>query len=726
VPPVLPESVLLAARAALSAEPAQEGQDQAEPAKAPRGQAAQARRVPDSGEPDRQQGSQPGGGDRTAGPGRAGLPRRVPGASDGPKAPARVSPPSLPASLRGRIAAESEDDTQPIPAVPRSPAGYLPSPVLTAPAEAGRQVRERDHARKTSRFGWPDRTGKTGRAGRTARNGAGKTGTVPDTSVLDGPSEDNSVTDDLAEDSTVTISTVTISTVTGSTATRSTVTGSARTDGTVADSTDRDDSVADSYVSDQDSDVRDSAGKDSAAKDSAAKDSAAKGSAANGSATTGSATTGSATTGSATTGSATTGSATTGSATTGSAAGDGDDAPTVVTARLAPPAQDQPPGSAAARPGRVRSGPGHAASPGGRAAARRPEAHPPAPSRPPGPARPRPAARPAARPARPGHDAGPAETARASQDTVSRHDTGPTATGQRRGVKLGVLVSAMVVLVAGVAFAAYQIAGGGSASPGTVPGSGQVSAAAAAAARGSAAAWVNDQVSKSAVVACDPSMCRAVQKLGFPGGHLTELGPSAPYPLSASVVVVTAAVRRQFGSSLAAGYAPGILARFGTGQARVEVRVIYPKGAAAYRAALRGDVSDRQQSARSLLDTSQRISYSPLARRQLISGQVDTRLMIAIADLASLRPITVKSFTDSGPGTTAGMPLRAADLAETNGAAPSARSAYVHSVLRLLGQETSPYRVANVGLVHTGTRTVLRIEFYAPGPLGLLGNSPVS
>ena len=48
----------------------------------------------------------------------------------------------------------------------------------------------------------------------------------------------------------------------------------------------------------------------------------------------------------------------------------------------------------------------------------------------------------------------------------------------------------------------------------------------------------------------------------------------------------TAAVRGLFGSRLAGVYAPEVLASFGTGAARVDVRVVAPDRSARYRQAL--------------------------------------------------------------------------------------------------------------------------------------------
>ena len=244
-----------------------------------------------------------------------------------------------------------------------------------------------------------------------------------------------------------------------------------------------------------------------------------------------------------------------------------------------------------------------------------------------------------------------------------------------------------------------------------------------AVARGQAATWVAAQVSRTSVVACDPAMCRALQAHGFPVGELLPLGPAAPYPVHSAVVVATPAVRSQFGSSLAAAYAPAVLAGFGTGIARIDVRVIAPHGAAAYLAELKADVAARKQSAPLLL-RSRRFVVPAAAARQLQAGQVDTRLLIATAGISPFSQMTIVDFGGLAPGASPGIPLRYIDLMRTNGTARTRSSPFVKSVLAQLSTLQPPFRPSGVQLVRAaGGQTFLRIEFAAPSPLGLIGPS---
>ena len=62
----------------------------------------------------------------------------------------------------------------------------------------------------------------------------------------------------------------------------------------------------------------------------------------------------------------------------------------------------------------------------------------------------------------------------------------------------------------------------------------------------------------------------------------------------------TAAIRNLFGSRLASAYAPTVLASFGSGKTRIDVRVIAHDGAASYLAALKADLQQRKTGGQAL------------------------------------------------------------------------------------------------------------------------------
>ena len=251
------------------------------------------------------------------------------------------------------------------------------------------------------------------------------------------------------------------------------------------------------------------------------------------------------------------------------------------------------------------------------------------------------------------------------------------------------------------------------------------SAGAGALVRNSAAGWVAGQVSRTAVVACDPVTCQALRAHGVPTGSLYSLSPQATTPLRAQIIVATAVVRARFGSRLGTVYAPAVLASFGSGPDRIDIRQTAPQGAAAYQAALRADLAHRKLSGTELLHNS-RITATALARRQLAAGQVDMRLLLTVAQLAAAHPIYIVDFGVPAPGAGPGVPLRQADLAEGTHSHHNlgrvVSPGYVRSLVLFLHAQRGPFRPLRVQTVYlSGGASVLRIEFAAPIPLGLLG-----
>jgi len=243
-----------------------------------------------------------------------------------------------------------------------------------------------------------------------------------------------------------------------------------------------------------------------------------------------------------------------------------------------------------------------------------------------------------------------------------------------------------------------------------------------AAVRGEAAAWVDQQVSHGVIVSCDRVMYAALTAHGFPADHLLVLGPASPDPVHAAVVVETAAVRDLFGSSLAAAWAPAVLSSFGSGPAGITVRVIASHGAAAYQTALTAGLAARMTAGAALLKD-RRITVPPLPGAQLTSGQVDSRLLLALAALARHQPVSIVQFGNIGSGASAGVPLRFADLAVTGQAAHLARAAYVRAALGYLSTVNPGFRPARtVTVVLPDGQPVLRVEFTAPSPLGASGS----
>ena len=278
----------------------------------------------------------------------------------------------------------------------------------------------------------------------------------------------------------------------------------------------------------------------------------------------------------------------------------------------------------------------------------------------------------------------------------------------------------LILAVVGWVLVALTVAGIGAALARSAPAS---STPPGSATRLRAASWVAAQVSRSAVVACDPAMCAALQRDGVPAGELLTLGTDGPAdPLGSDVVVATAAVRSEFGIRLASVYAPVILASFGSGTTAIQVRAIAPDGAPAYARALRADLAARQRLGMDLLHNPDLIVSAP-ARAQLAAGDVDTRLLATLATLADMQRLRVIAFADAGPGAAPIVPLRSAEVAA---AAPSG-PVWIHSAVAFLSAQRPPFRPSSARPARApGYPHALLISFPCPSPLGLLATTPQS
>jgi len=291
---------------------------------------------------------------------------------------------------------------------------------------------------------------------------------------------------------------------------------------------------------------------------------------------------------------------------------------------------------------------------------------------------------------------------------------------QRRPVAWRWRLSAMLLGLALVTVAALRVTGvfpgtasalpkaaaagrspaGSAAAPGT---------SSLAAARLAAAAWIAAQVSGNAIIACYPDMCAALQAQGVAAGRLMPLPDGAASPLGASVLVTSPSVRSQ----LADEYAPALIASFGSGGDRIEVRAAEPGGAAAYQAALRADLASRRSAGSQLL-RNWRIQFTAADAAQLRAGEVDSRLLATLAALASQYTFRVTSFGDASPGTQ--VLFREVTLTSDarNGAADLAAA---QAIVRA---QAAPYLPAHAIVQPAGGQPALSIEFAAPSPLGLL------
>jgi hypothetical protein len=283
--------------------------------------------------------------------------------------------------------------------------------------------------------------------------------------------------------------------------------------------------------------------------------------------------------------------------------------------------------------------------------------------------------------------------------------------------QLGAFVAALALVA--VAVLAFTGVFAGSAAPGHPPASSTASAharggsarPAVTVSQAAAAAWIAGQVSDDAIVACDPAMCAALQAQGITAGRLLPLPTGQADPVAASVVVTSTSA----GSQLADRYAPAVIASFGSGSSRIDVRAIVPGGRAGYESALRADLAARQSAGTQLL-RNRRIQFTARDAAQLRAGAVDSRVLATLAALSSQYALRVAAFGDAAPG--AAVLLRAVTV--TIGGSGN-RAAELAAALALVHAQRPPYLPAYAAIIHpAGGRAALSIQFAAPSPLGLL------
>jgi hypothetical protein len=215
-----------------------------------------------------------------------------------------------------------------------------------------------------------------------------------------------------------------------------------------------------------------------------------------------------------------------------------------------------------------------------------------------------------------------------------------------------------------------------------------------------AAVWIAHQVTSAATVACYPVMCTALLQQGVAADRLVPLATGSAGPIDASVIVASPSVSSQ----VADHYAPAVIASFGSGATRIEVRAAEPGGTAAYESALRADLAARKSAGSQLL-RNWHIQFTGREAAQLRAGEVDSRLLATLAALASQYSSGVQAV------------FRGATIS------PGGRdgAAELVGAEALVNEQDPPFLPAHVAIGHPAAgQATLSIEFDAPSPLGLL------
>jgi hypothetical protein len=253
----------------------------------------------------------------------------------------------------------------------------------------------------------------------------------------------------------------------------------------------------------------------------------------------------------------------------------------------------------------------------------------------------------------------------------------------------------------------------------------------AAVVRNEAAVWVSRWVAPSTIVGCDPLMCSVLLKHDVHVGQLNPLSSTATDPLDSSIVVATQVLRSQMGGRLVTVYAPDVLASFGTGSARIDIRVVASDGSAAYERQLQADWQARKANGSQLLLNSE-ISVTDSAKRQIEAGDVDSRLLIILPVLVHFcGPVRILRFGGAGPGRSPGMPLLAAFIASAarpgvSVTAQSTGSAAAKMVAFLKAQWTFIRATSSVQRARSGGQTVVQLDVTAPPQLNAFNGDPAT
>lgn len=188
-------------------------------------------------------------------------------------------------------------------------------------------------------------------------------------------------------------------------------------------------------------------------------------------------------------------------------------------------------------------------------------------------------------------------------------------------------------------------------------------------------------------------------------------------PLASGLVVDTATIRAQFGHRLISVYAPVTIASFGSGNARIDIQLVFDGGTAKYREVGPVALGLRKEAGAQLLVNSQ-IKVPAVAAAQLRGGDVDPLLLMLLAAMTDIHPVHVVDFVSQSPGGGSGSLLRSVDLATADGAANLTRTAYLAWMEEFIGAQTAEYSPGWVKQVRLPDgQVVLRVTYGAPSPL---------
>jgi hypothetical protein len=235
------------------------------------------------------------------------------------------------------------------------------------------------------------------------------------------------------------------------------------------------------------------------------------------------------------------------------------------------------------------------------------------------------------------------------------------------------------------------------------PAAAQAQAERAQAPEAAAATWLASNVTPGTVIGCDPAMCASLSRQGLDQLNLSQLHPGADVSAD-GLIVATPQARALMGSAIQAA-APELSASFGTGSGQVQIWQVTPGGAAAYHSwSLAADMASRREAGNLMLGNSD-VKAAGTTWMTLAAGQVDERIMLALAQMAHSGPLTIQAFGAANPGAAAAVPVRSVLIEVANPAAAAAALKVQDPAMQPLSVRTGP--------------ATLWVEYGAPSPLGL-------
>jgi hypothetical protein len=157
-------------------------------------------------------------------------------------------------------------------------------------------------------------------------------------------------------------------------------------------------------------------------------------------------------------------------------------------------------------------------------------------------------------------------------------------------------------------------------------------------------------------------MCTVLHAHGIPTPRLVRIGIDAQDPGGSDVVAATEAIRQRFGIRLAGVYAPTVLASFGHGAARVDVRAVTNVGGARrYLRLLKANEQARRVYGRAFLRNGN-LAETRQAARLMKDGRIDLRILTTLVVLVHEMPLTILAFGGAGPRSGRDVPLLSVDV----------------------------------------------------------------